>query len=213
MTSKVKSNAPRRLIVEGRDDQFTIINLTSRHGWEWDKPAEYIPYIDAADGVDNALEAMAVAIRTYSHVGLVVDADIELVDRWQSIRNRLTALGFSVPRSPAPDGTIIEERGKKIGVWLMPDNQNPGKLEDFLALLIPAGDQCWPWAQQAAMTAKTQHRAGFSTPDTIKAQIHTWLAWQQEPGLPFGTAINAAVFAHDSPLAMAFVGWLTRLFK
>ena len=45
-----------------------------------------------------------------------------------------------------------------------------------------------------------------------KAQLHTWLAWQAEPGMPFGTALTAACFASDTPKALDFVNWFKRLF-
>ena len=101
--------------------------------------------------------------------------------------------------------------GRRLGVWLMPDNQNPGKLEDFLALLVPPRDPCWAWAGESTTQAR-QLGAGFSEPDFIKAHIHTWLAWQAEPALPFGTAIRAATFAHDAEAARRFVAWMERLF-
>jgi hypothetical protein len=212
MTAKVKQNARHRLIVEGRDDQWSIIALTKQNGWDWDNPAPHFPYIDNAEGVDKALEAIAVSVRTYPRVGIVLDADIVPMDRWNAVRSRLAPTGLVLPESPAPDGTIVEGNGKRVGVWLMPDNQNPGKLEDFLAVLVPPGDRCWPWAEQATQKAQEDCNAPFSKLDLIKAQIHTWLAWQEEPGLPFGTAITAATFAHDSALATTFVGWMTRLY-
>jgi hypothetical protein len=212
MTAKVKRNAPHRLIVEGRDDQYSIIALTTRNGWDWDKPTPYLPYIDNAEGVENVLSAIAVSVRTYPRVGIVLDADIAPLDRWNAVRTRLLPSGLELPNSPAPDGTIVEGNGKRVGVWLMPDNQNPGKLEDFLAVLVPSGDRCWPWAEQVTLKARDEYGASFSTPDSIKAQIHTWLAWQAEPGLPFGTAITAATFAHDATLASTFVRWMTRLY-
>jgi hypothetical protein len=45
-----------------------------------------------------------------------------------------------------------------------------------------------------------------------KARIHTWLSWQENPGLPFGTAITAAYLSHDSPEALKFVAWFKKLF-
>lgn len=212
MTAKVKQNAPHRLIVEGRDDQWSIIALTARNGWDWNKPAPHLPYIDNAESVEKALEAIAISVRTYPRVGIVLDADITPMDRWNAVRNRLLPSGLVLPKSPALDGTIIESNGKRVGVWLMPDNQNPGKLEDFLAVLIPPGDRCWPWAEQATLKAHEEHGASFSTLDSIKARIHTWLAWQEEPGLPFGTAITAATFTHNATLATTFVKWMTQLY-
>ena len=43
--------------------------------------------------------------------------------------------------------------------------------------------------------------------DTFKA-----LAWQESPGLPYGTAIRARYFSHDSANALAFVEWFRRVF-
>ena len=46
-----------------------------------------------------------------------------------------------------------------------------------------------------------------------KALIHTWLAWQQTPGMPMGQAITARVLSCDSEIAIAFVNWLNYLFE
>jgi hypothetical protein len=198
--------------VEGQDDQHTIIHLTARHGWNWDKPAPHFPYIDDAKGDTLALEALPVALLSCQRVGVVLDADIAPGNRWQSIGDRLSDAGFPLPDQPDPEGTVVlRADGKRLGVWLMPDNQSPGKLEDFLAQLVPPGDPCWGCAEESTRCAK-ELGAGFTEPDFIKARIHTWLAWQEEPGLPFGTAIRAATFAHDTAAARKFVAWMERLF-
>jgi len=51
--------------------------------------------------------------------------------------------------------------GRRLGVWLMPDNQNPGKLEDFFALLVPPDDPCWGWSEESTAHAH-QLGAGFA---------------------------------------------------
>ena len=38
------------------------------------------------------------------------------------------------------------------------------------------------------------------------------LAWQERPGLPYGSAIAARYFNHDSSAALAFVDWFKRVF-
>ena len=53
----------------------------------------------------------------------------------------------------------------------------------------------------------------FPPVDRLKAILHTWLAWQQEPGRPYGTAVGARFFRHDSPAALAFLAWFKRLFS
>jgi len=212
LTSKVRSNAPHRLIVEGNDDLYSIIALTARHGWNWDSPDNHLPYIKAAGGDEPALQALVVGVRSHRRVGIVIDADATPTDRWSAIRGRLAGAGVALPDSPHAGGTIVEHNGVRVGIWMMPDNRNAGKLEDFLGLLIPEGNLCWPWAEEAMLRASSQYGAEFSEPDRIKARVHTWLAWQESPGLPFGTAIKAAMFSHNAVIATAFVDWMTRLY-
>ncbi len=45
-----------------------------------------------------------------------------------------------------------------------------------------------------------------------KAKIHTYLAWQEEPGKPMGQAITAKVLHAESETAKVFVEWIKRLF-
>jgi hypothetical protein len=211
MTSKIKPNAPHRLIVEGRDDQWSIIALTAKHGWDWDKPDAEIPYVDNAEGVNNALEALPAAIKSCSRVGIVVDADTSPTNRWEQIGDRIRGEGFTLPTEPDVAGTVVSSGTKRVGVWLMPNNVATGKLEDFLAFLVPPNDGRWQHAETSTREAKTLN-APFEDKDFIKALIHTWLAWQENPGQPFGTSITATIFAHDAPLATAFVCWLRRLY-
>jgi hypothetical protein len=210
--SRVKETAPHRLIVEGPDDQHSIIHLTARHGWDWDNPKPHYPYIEDARGVDPALKALPVAALSCTRVGIVLDADDTPDNRWKSVSDRLAGTAFRLPEQPDPAGTVVEANGgKRLGVWLMPDNLSRGKLEDFLAILVPPSDPCWPWSEESTERAKNLG-AAFKDSDFVKARIYTWLAWQEKPGLTFGTAIKAATFAHDAELACRFVAWMERLF-
>ena len=42
--------------------------------------------------------------------------------------------------------------------------------------------------------------------------MHTWLAWQSEPGKPYGQAISAKYLNTDLPMAKTFANWLRRTF-
>lgn len=87
-----------------------------------------------------------------------------------------------------------------------------GKLEHFIELLIPPDDALWPYAQKCAAEIEAVNRP-FAAIDLQKAQIHTWLAWREVPGMPMGTAIKSRCLDSNSPQALLFVGWLKRLFK
>ena len=107
----------------------------------------------------------------------------------------------------------------------MPDCRSDGQmLEHLVQSLLPQDHPLWPHARASTATAATivdeanATRGGkpwtrFSETVRIKAEIRTWLAWQSEPGVQLGAAINNEVLHHDSAQAMAFLGWMRRLFQ
>jgi hypothetical protein len=101
---------------------------------------------------------------------------------------------------------------ERYGIWMMPDNLTAGALEDFLQRLVPAGDSCWQHADTSTKQAR-QLGAPLKENDCTKGAIHAWLAWQDPPGRPFGTALSASILKHDSPEALEFVSWFRRLFE
>jgi hypothetical protein len=203
-----------RLLVEGRDDKHSVIHLMRRHGFDWDDPAAIRPHVAAQDGIEELLKAIPVAAKgPYQRLGVIVDAETSVPDRWTEIRERCGRIGLELPEAPSPGGTTVAGlgAGSRIGFWLMPDNRSPGRLEEFLARLVPRDDRVWPYADEVSAEAR---RRGALCPskDHIKSVIHCWLAWQEPPGLPFGTALKAAVFRHDGDEAVSFVAWFRQLF-
>lgn len=63
-------------------------------------------------------------------------------------------------------------------------------------------------------TRKSPYRLLVEGVDNLHSVIHlhTWLAWQERPGIPFGTALEAQVFRHDTEDALRFISWFNRLF-
>src|SRR5438309_1556717 len=95
---------------------------------------------------------------------------------------------------------------------MMPDNQAPGKIEDFARRLVKSSEEgLWAHAGQAT-SESTSKGAKFAPKDQIKAHIHAFLAWQDVPGVPMGLAITKQFLDADSADAKNFVGWLCRLF-
>jgi hypothetical protein len=210
-------DSPFRLMVEGKDDEHAIIHLLLRHGYSWEWPQEWpCPYVHSTNSVDELLkrEMVTSAIKTYwrsgRRLGLVLDADDKGPARWASLRDSFALEGLDLPPQPERDGTVLEgPDGRRIGLWLMPDNTVAGALEDFLLTLIPEGDL----RQHAeASTVKARTLGSLPAKDHSKGVVHAWLAWQREPGLPLGIAIKGKFLGHESPLASRFVGWFQRLF-
>lgn len=210
---------PFVLLVEGRDDTFAIANLLERHGCSW-PGTPWFPRIRAAEGVSALLEAISVSLKTRcSRLAVVIDADLDAPARWDEVRGRFARLGVRFDRAIGTGGAVARRSAEwsadvgpdRVGAWLMPDHAGPGGLETFLSRLVPDDDAVWSHAVTATAGARARG-APVTATHVAKAELHAWLAWQSPPGLPFGTALNARVLRHDSPLAAAFVGWIRAVF-
>ena len=69
-------------------------------------------------------------------VGILPDANDDPEARWNALRHRLADQRFDLPERPDPDGTVIDG-SPRIGIWLWPDNQEPGELENFVEAMVP----------------------------------------------------------------------------
>lgn len=205
--------ARKIMLVEGTDDEHVIKHICGSHR------ISHLDEVSPQGGAAELLEAIPNQLRDLHDngdaLGIVIDADDSPRARWQSLRDIFTQAGYpNVPRRPDPNGTILESPTgtalPRAGVWIMPDNGTPGILEDFLRFLIPD--------RQSALFAHAEHSVEtvperlFTENDTPKAVMHTWLAWQEEPGKPYGTAITAKFMDSQLPEAQLLAGWIERLF-
>jgi hypothetical protein len=198
----------RKLLAEGKDDCIVVANLCEAH-----QIPEVFDIIDK-EGISKLLESLHVDLKAsdLEVLGILVDADVNLQDRWQSLSTILSNEGYSVPAQPTPAGTILREEDKPtVGIWLMPDNRLPGMLEDFVAALVPDNDVLLPYAR-TCVEQLPEKPTRFPQVQRAKADIHTWLAWQEEPGKPFGIAITAHYLDAQSVHAEGFINWLRMLF-
>lgn len=99
-----------------------------------------------------------------------------------------------------------------VGVWLMPDNTVAGMLEHFISFLVPADDALWAKAQECVQRIPEPERR-FPPNHSIKAQVHTWLAWQEEPGKPMGQAITKRYLDAEAHDAQRFMSWIRQLYS
>lgn len=206
--------ATKVVMVEGKDDEHVIKHLCGNRG---------IPPVLKVLGhqsVENLLESIPVRLKAAYDgdiVGIVLDADESLTNRWAAVRQHLLKLSYAnVPITPANFGLIIDPPDEsllpRVGVWLMPDNQLNGMLEDFLALLVPASAPLFDRIKRTVDDIPDTERL-FSLTARSKVLIHTWLAWQKDPGLPFGTAITARFLDPLHTEADKFVAWLRQLYR
>lgn len=193
-------------------------------------------------GVIDAI-SVAIKASGKHAVGFVVDTDafdppspkfpkgrrLSRTDRWSAIRNRLASVEVALPSPPQAIDSELPPHGfiarsprfqRDVGVWLMPDNRaDYGKIEDLLTTLIPAGDELFKLAQKSTTEAlafsakRSPGNQAIQSQDERKGQLHSWLAWQEEPGMSYGHALRRKYFDHDSDVAKAFVAWFKKLYR
>ena len=198
------------LVVEGSDDMHVFWSLLKHY-----KVPETFK-VREKGGVEALLESLDVELDEpgLKQLGIVVDADSDFQGRWNALRNKLTNYGYkTVPSKPDVNGTILVEDGlPTVGIWLMPENTLPGMLEDFLHFLVPSGDDLWTLVEEVIQDVESREDCRFLLKHRSKAKIHTWLAWQGEPGKPLGQAITARYLDANAEHAQKLIAWLSNLF-
>lgn len=222
--NKGRQQKPQQLLVEGQDDQHVVWHLCEQYRLPEVFDVKTPGLEEELGGIDAVIKDIPVRLRqeTLRTLGIMVDADANPMTQWERIRGALpTPMRTAMPPEPAVRGWIGEPTNIygtpiRIGIWLMPEGYlRSGMLEDFALQLIRADD---PLLAKALATLDEVEqideatRQRYSANHRSKALIHTWLAWQQNPGRPMGTAIKAGYLRYDAPPALAFVAWLRRLF-
>jgi len=167
-------------------------------------------------------------------IGIMADANGESFGSsehpWQKIKSKLEeVLDFedSLPELPCQEGLIgrnVRPKQKPkstlhVGVWLMPDNQSSGELENFFAELIHENNRTYPLAKQYinqyTMEQAENRQGGLDVGKPYKvskAEVYAWLATRKKPG-KMGAAISAGHGLDlDCELARLFAQWLENLF-
>lgn len=198
----------RVLLVEGKDDDSVIYHLANHYGILGQfKTKKKDGFRQIIDDLDVELDASDL-----EQLGVIMDADVDLRARWQSLHSKLLNCGYTaLPETSLPEGCIIEEADRPtVGVWIMPDNTQAGILEDFLRWLVPDDDLLWARAERCLNEIPAAERR-FSS--LSKAHIDTWLAWQEEPGTLLGAAINKRYLNAEAPQAQHLMAWIRTLFR
>lgn len=153
-----------------------------------------------------------------THIALVVDADY-LEHHGLGCQNtiaRVAAIvepfGFELNQD-AENGLCFRHNDglADLGLWVMPDNQQEGMMEDWIKSCIKSDEQAL--VNQAMAAVQTVEDPKFSSHLKSKADVATWLAWQKQPGHGLYVAINDDLLDGDSPLFKAIEQWLLGIFK
>lgn len=208
---------PRVLLVEGKQDRFVIPELIEANGVNWGIRQNPVVFIRDYDGYQKLVDPDVISTELQasglSALGIMIDADDNPTGRWQSIRSASLKSIPDLPEVLPEDGLIhTTPTGIRFGIWIMPDNKMRGMLETFLTYMIPTdGATLWQFAQAATNEARGKG-AVFTEPHLDKANIYTWLAWQNPPGRQLHQAIKECILHPNHPNAQRFVTWFKTLY-
>ena len=207
----------RVLLVEGKHDRFVIPELIEANGLNWGTRKKPIVFIRDYEGYQNLVDPEVISTELQasglSALGIMIDADDNPTGRWQSVRNASLKSIPDLPETLPEDGLIhTTPTGIRFGIWIMPDNKMRGMLETFLICMIPTDSATlWQFAQAVTQEAKSQG-AVFTDSHLDKANIYTWLAWQNPPGRQLHQAIMEHILHPNHPNAQKFVIWFKTLY-
>lgn len=215
------SNAPRQLIVEGQDDRQAVVELMRAHIPGWPKQGKLnapvivnlgnsVSEILATDYLKTILKTSSLKI-----LGVMLDADggVKPSARYDSFRAQCEELVPSLPKELPAEGLIADSADKRIGLWIMPDNVKEGGLETFLQHLVqPEDGPLWDHAIASCLEAKKCGAKHREPHHVIKANMYSFLSWQDPPGQSPGNAISRSVLDPHSSSARPFLTWFKTLY-
>jgi hypothetical protein len=124
------------------------------------------------------------------------DADDDFNSAFQSICDALKALELPVPKKPKIPTSSCPE----ISIFIFPDNQSPGMLEDLCLKVLQDNTQDTPIIKCLEDYFCCLARRSPEFPNNLsKAKIQAFLAAKKEPGKRLEEAAQSGYFPWDHP--------------
>ena len=199
----------KQLLVEGNDDLHVIMSLCQKF-----TVTENFEIIDCK-GIDKLFAQIPIRLKQsdFETLGIIIDADTELKNRWATLQTIFSTQKITLPDKIPSDGLILKINNITIGIWIMPNNDLNGMLEDFISFLIPKEDKLLPVANQTLNAIEKEKLNKYISAHKSKALIHSWLSWQEDPGTPMGLAITKKFLTTQEKICSKLISWLIMTFQ
>lgn len=219
------SNLTKKLLVEGEADTRFFSACCREIGLDdvWVGPPQ--EFSGAGTGKGNAISLLPDLIDEMeqgqvTRLAIIVDADyaktggLGYEETLKKIQGILALKGYKIPK--AVDGhkggrNFVHSDGlPDVGLWIMPDNKNPGFLEDFIRVSLVATEN--KLFAVASSTVRGLDRPKFKPLHVSKADVATWLAWQSIPGQGLNSVIGSKLLNFKKGLGKEFADWLKLIY-
>ena len=180
--SRVTIQKERLLLVEGKDDRKFLTRIA-----RLTNPPDSIQIIEIQGTLTHPKLNAVIFLPDFNSkvkaLGIVRDADTNFSSAFQSVTNFLTRLNLP---SPGAGQLFASNQNIKVGVFIFPNNAQPGALEN---LILGALNTQYPNQMQCVasyLQCLTNH--GHIVQKQNKANVHSFLATYKEPGISLGDA-------------------------
>lgn len=212
----INGDKHKKLLVEGNDDEHVVLALRKKF-----EIKENFDIVNCGS-IDKLLIEIPTRLKEsdIETLGIIVDADSNLVARYNELKRIFEKANIKLPENLHQNGLIINKddviinsTGKlTIGIWIMPNNNLNGMIEDFITFLIPNEDELLPIIKQNLETIENKQLNKYKEIHKSKAIIHSWLAIQETPGTPMGHSITRKYLTTEKEICSIFIDWLGELF-
>lgn len=160
------------------------------------------------DDADAAIKRAAIVVDADS----AADGGLGFASTLHRVSELLVSKGYSAAEALPSGGYQFQHPDglMPFGLWIMPDNQNDGMLENWISQCVSADQQ--QLFSHAATTVSGLQNPLFSNTRRTKADVATWLAWQRKPGEGLYTCITNDLLDNNAALYSGLVTWLRTIF-
>lgn len=217
----------KHLIVEGLGDKVFFEKYCQYYSYNVDvnvlTPEDINPqYYTTKNGVissslDDLISQITLGI--IKNLGIVIDADYikdksGIEKTKESLTQKLAPHGYMLVETD--EGIIAKHNDGliDIGIWIMPNNDEDGNIENWIAELISESET--PLYEKAKLSVSELAEEGlqkFKPSRVQKAQIATWFAWQKSPGHGLDFFFNAPLIDMNHIKYTNFCTWFRRTFE
>ncbi len=218
----VSSSTKQILLVEGEADRafFELICKDLDLGTVTvATPKNLDAWKNTKEGVFNHLPVLLKLLpdgRT-SQLAAVVDADSAVngggfAQVIQRVTNIVEPFGFA--QANHPSGGIVFRHNDGLadfGLWVMPNNSDEGMLEDWIKGCIQPDEQALFNHAEDTVAGLPQPQK-FKEIHRTKAEVATWLAWQEHPGHGSYRAVEDGLISKNGPPYQNLAAWLGHIY-
>lgn len=216
---------PNTLLVEGEADRAFFELLCKR--WQLTVQVKVTTPRGAGHRHDSKQAAFSILETSYlsqladgqtERLAIVIDAD-RIIDgggfktTLTQLSERLRFAGYTQRVTSEGAGLLFAHNDglHDIGAWIMPNNADEGALEHWIQINLHPNERV---LMQHAQTSMDHIPNGpkFKAARRVKAEVATWLAWQETPDHGLWQAARHGLLDETAPQMQGLRAWLESVF-